>query len=423
MVGPSEARMKNDALKKKETAETYSSDASEADSKNNDCPVSKKDHLLVSGLTSVPRGVSENMSENKLSETKTSFNDHILVPGSAALVQKDLSEPVSETILPEKQTGNNEDKCEETVLNIVLSVLSKSISEKNEEKSDETASDKVLAEKEKEHMSENALRVASKPTSENNEDKSDKTVSAILLSEKPPESQSKSLLLVASKSRSEIALPDIDKEKSNDDSDIVDDYSSRERHSDEPSETSFDSWTKNDKEQSALTNANQDKVKTPVVAEKKSKDNIVIDLSVMELDEEVSDTLSKNLTKEDEKQKEQIDSTQKSVCNNSPVIEFSRDGNEEEADNLDHVMTQAPSVDDCENPVYTSKQPSKVYYSPAWNVYYGYPDNEDIVKILQKSKFGGTLKDKKLAIEDIYNARSGFRSCVELLVRDEQEKW
>ena len=86
-------------------------------------------------------------------------------------------------------------------------------------------------------------------------------------------------------------------------------------------------------------------------------------------------------------------------------------------------MTQAPSVDDFEDPVYTSKQATKVYYSPAWNDYYAYPDHEKILKILQKSKFGGTLKDKKVKIEAIYDARSDFRSCAELLVRDEQEKW
>ena len=125
------------------------------------------------------------------------------------------------------------------------------------------------------------------------------------------------------------------------------------------------------KKTNELPNINQDKVKTPVVPEKKSKDKIVVDISQVGSDEEVSDILSKNLTKEDKKQNEQIDFTQESVCNNSPVIEFSRDGNEEEEEYLDNVMTQAPSVDDCENPVYTSKQPSKVYYSPSWNEYYG----------------------------------------------------
>ena len=117
MVGPSEARMKNEALKKNETAENYSSDASVADSNSNDCPVSKIVPLLVSGSASVPRGVSETMSENVLSKKETSqplvdeggqFDDEdkndedtivqgkdsvpILVSGSA-LVQRDVSEP------------------------------------------------------------------------------------------------------------------------------------------------------------------------------------------------------------------------------------------------------------------------------------------------------------------------------------------
>ena len=70
MVVPSEARKKNEALKKKETAKKYSSDASKADSNSTDCPLSKIVPILVSRSASVPRGVSENMSENVLSEKK-----------------------------------------------------------------------------------------------------------------------------------------------------------------------------------------------------------------------------------------------------------------------------------------------------------------------------------------------------------------
>ena len=75
VVVPNEARMKKEALKKKENVEGYSSDASEADSKSTDCPpstIERKDSvsMLVSGLALVPRDVSEFTFENTLFKKK-----------------------------------------------------------------------------------------------------------------------------------------------------------------------------------------------------------------------------------------------------------------------------------------------------------------------------------------------------------------
>ena len=154
---------------------------------------------MVSGSASVPRGVSETISENVLSKKETSqplvdegeqFDDedkndegtkiqrkdsvHILVSGSA-LVQSDLSETVSESVLSEKQT----EPMSENVLGIASKTMFENVlSENDKDKSDETVSENVLSEKQTEPMSETVLRVGSKTMSENvlsenNEDKND----------------------------------------------------------------------------------------------------------------------------------------------------------------------------------------------------------------------------------------------------------